>query len=391
MKYNFKVVFYRLLYTGTLLAILFSSCKKESSSIPPSQKSSYAWDKFSMGADLSYATQMANSGYTFRDSGKVKDEFTLFRDYGCNSVRIRLFVNPQTCVNGSGGTDVYARLANVEALIARAQALHLAVNLDLHYSDCWADPGSQYTPAAWQSSNGDVAAMSDSVYCYTLRILNELKGKELVPEMIQVGNEVSNGMLWPTGKVVNNNFTSFALLLNSGIKAVRNFSLTSTIKPKIILHCSGLDIADWWITGITQAGVTDFDMVGFSYYFNYLNSTSQLTNMNSVAATIRHITEAYGKPVIIVEAAYYWSNFDAKDYFISSNPILGYPFTPNGQYKFMKDFTQAVIDGGGVGVQYWAPDYRNTPWGGEMEARALFDFNGDALPALKFMSSSYNF
>jgi len=391
MNYFSIVAFNRLVFTGIVVATLFTSCKKESSSIPPSQKSSYAWDKFSMGADLSYATQMAAMSYTYTDSDRVKDVFTIFRDYGCNTVRVRLFVNPPTCVNGSGGTDVYARLTNVEALIARAKALHLAVNLDLHYSDCWADPGNQYTPAAWQSCNGDVAAMSDSVYAYTTRILNELKSKSLVPEMIQIGNEVSNGMLWPTGKVVNGDFTSLGQLLNSGIRAVRDFSLTSTIKPKIILHCSSLDIADWWTNGIIQAGVTDFDMVGFSYYFNYLNSNSQLTNMNSVAATIRHITEAYGKPVIIVEVAYYWTNSDAKDYFISSNPILGYPFTPNGQCKFMKDFTQAVIDGGGVGVQYWAPDYRNTPWGGEMEARALFDFNGDALPALNFMNSSYNF
>jgi len=385
------VAFNRLLFTSIVVATLFTSCKKESSAIPLSLKSNYAWDKFSMGADLSYATQMANSGYAFRDSGKVKDEFILFRDYGCNTVRVRLFVNPQTCVNGSGGTDVYARLTNVEALIARAKALHLAVNLDLHYSDCWADPGSQYTPAAWQSCNGDVAAMSDSVYAYTTRIMNELKSKSLVPEMIQIGNEVSNGMLWPTGKVVNDDFTSLGQLLNSGIRAVRDFSLTSTIKPKIILHCSSLDISDWWLNGITQAGVTDFDMVGFSYYFNYLNSNSLLTNMNSVAATIRHITEAYSKPVIIVEVAYYWSGVDATGYPISFNPIVGYPYTPSGQCQFMKDFTQAVIDGGGVGVQYWAPDYRNTPWGGEMEARALFDFNGDALPALNFMNSSYNF
>ena len=391
MKYFSIVAFNRLLFAGIVVAMLFSSCKKESSTVPIPVKSSYAWDKFSMGADLSYATQMANNGYTFRDSGKVKDEFIIFRDYGCNTVRIRLFVNPQTCVNGSGGTDVYARLANVEALIARAKALHLAVNLDLHYSDCWADPGNQYTPAAWQSSNGDVATMSDSVYAYTTRILNELKNKSLVPEMIQIGNEVNNGMLWPTGKVVNADFTSLGQLLNAGIRAVRDFSLTSTIKPKIILHCSSLDISDWWLNGITQAGVVDFDMVGFSYYFNYLDSNSQLTNMNSVAATIRHITEAYGKQVIIVEVAYYWSGVDATGYPISFNPIVEYPYTPLGQYQFMKDFTQAVIDGGGVGVQYWAPDYLNTPWGGEMEARSLFDFNGDALPALNFMNSSYNF
>jgi len=389
---NFSIVaFNRLLFTGIVVAMLFTSCKKESSSIPPSQKSSYAWDKFSMGADLSYATQMAAMSYTYTDSDRVKDVFTIFRDYGCNTVRVRLFVNPSTCINGTGGTDVYATLANAEKLIARAKALHLAVNLDLHYSDCWADPGSQYTPAAWQSCNGDVAAMSDSVYAYTTRIMNELKSKSLVPEMIQIGNEVSNGMLWPTGKVVDDDFTSLGQLLNSGIRAVRDFSLTSTIKPKIILHCSSLDISDWWLNGITQVGVTDFDMVGFSYYFNYLNSNSPLTNVNSISATIRHITEAYGKPVIIVEAAYYWSGVDAMGYPISFNPIVGYPYTPSGQYQLMKDFTQAVIDGGGVGVQYWAPDYRNTPWGGEMEVRALFNFNGDALPALNFMNTSYNF
>ncbi len=391
MRHFSMVAFNRPLLFCLLVAVPFSSCKKESSSIPPSQKSSYAWDKFSMGADLSYATQMAAMSYTYTDSDRVKDVFTIFRDYGCNTVRVRLFVNPSTCINGTGGTDVYATLANAEKLIARAKALHLAVNLDLHYSDCWADPGKQYTPAAWQSCSGDVAVMSDSVYAYTTRILNELRSKSLVPEMIQVGNEVSNGMLWPTGKVVDNDFTSFAQLLNSGIRAVRDFSLTSTIKPEIILHCSGIDIADWWITGIVQAGVTDFDMLGFSYYFNYFLTNPHLNNMDGISSTIRHIESTYGKPVIIVEAAYYWSKVDATGYVIPMTPFNGYSFDPSGQLQFMRDFTQAVINGGGVGVQYWAPDYLNNPWGGEMEDRALFDFYGHALPALKFMSSSYNF
>ena len=110
----------------------------------------------------------------------------------------------------------------------------MAVNLDIHYSDRWADPDHQEIPAAWK--NLDLNQMKDSVYQYTLQVLTYLKSKNLVPEMVQVGNENNNGILWPIGKVNGNDFKAFAQLLNSGIRAVRDFSVNSAIKPKIILH-----------------------------------------------------------------------------------------------------------------------------------------------------------
>src|SRR6185436_7453107 len=110
-------------------------------------------------------------------------------------------------------------------------------------------------PLAWKNLSIDV--LKDSLYNYTLAVLNYYKSKNLVPEMVQVGNETNNGMCWPVGKIVNNSFTNYAVLLKSGIKAVRDFSATSTIKPKVIIHEAQLQTAGWWMNGITTEGVTD--------------------------------------------------------------------------------------------------------------------------------------
>lgn len=366
-----------LLFACTML-LGFGSIAQTAKKIP-------SWDRFSMGADLSYVTRMKNNNVQYKEKSKETDIFKTMRSHGCNTVRLRLWNNPH--IAPFKWEDLkYSDLADVEGLIKRAKDAGMAVSLDLHYSDSWADPQQQFTPAAWK--NLDINTLKDSVYQYTLSVLNELKSKDLVPEMIQIGNETNSGMLWPVGKVVKGNWTNFGILLNAGIKAVRDFSVTSVIKPKIILHEAQLQSADKWFYHVmNDGGVRDFDIIGLSHYSDW----STVNAMQAISDTVKNLTARYKKPVMIVETAYYFDSLDSKGKGIGKKPIAAdYPFTKAGQYRYLKDLTQAVINGGGVGIQYWAPDYIDR-YGGELTARALFDFDGNALPALNFMGDKYIF
>jgi arabinogalactan endo-1,4-beta-galactosidase len=359
----------------------------------PETKKYYHWTEFVMGADLSYVNAVQDAGGVYKDSLAAKDPYTIFKNHGANTVRVRLWHNTSWQASLNGGKQ-YSNLADVEKTIQRAKNAGMAVNLDFHYSDRWADPGNQETPAAWQGLALNV--LKDSVYNYTLATLNYLKSKNLTPEMVQIGNETNTGMLFPVGQVVNNNWTSLAALLNSGIKAVRDFSATSTIKPMIILHVAKLTDADWWAGNITASGVTDFDILGISHYYVY----STITSMATVGTTIHALKTKYNKKVMIVETAYPWTSSNADSYtnvISGSTGFPGYPVSTAGQLQFMKDLTQQVITGGGSGVMYWEPAWITSSlkdqWGtgSSWENNAFFDFNGNVIPGIDFMTYPYQF
>lgn len=380
-----------------LLSFFLESCKKSTGQSPiptvPTAKIFYNWNAFVMGADLSYVNQVQDYGGVYKDSGAVKDPFTIFKNHGANVVRVRLWNNPQWLAPLNSG-KLYSNIYDVEKTIQRAKDAGMAVNLDMHYSDTWADPGTQTTPAAWNGLSA--AVLKDSVYNYTMAVLNYLKNKNLTPEMIQVGNETNQGMLWPTGKVISNNFAPFCDLLKSGIKAVRDFSLTSSIKPQIILHVAQLQNADYWTTGITAGGVTDFDILGISHYSKY----STVNTMADIKNTISSLKTKFGKKVMIVETSYPFTTLNADSYANSiggDTPVAGYPVTIDGQYKYLTDLTQAVISGGGSGIMYWEPAWITSslhdPWGAgsSWDNNTLFDFNGNTISGMNYMTYPYQF
>jgi len=391
------------LYSKILLFCSFVSitaCSKnddpapEPPAPPPAKtKVFYDWTKFAMGADLSYVNHVQDYSGIYKDSGVVKDPFLIFKNHGANVVRVRLWHNPQWQAALNGG-KIYSDLNDVEKTIQRAKSAGMAVNLDLHYSDRWADPSKQEIPAAWRGLGFTV--LKDSVYQYTLNVLNYLKSKNLTPEMVQVGNETNQGMLFDAGKVVNNNFTSFGEFLKSGIKAVRDFSQMSVVKPQVILHVAKLTDADYFANGVTNAGVTDFDILGISHYYVY----SSLTKMSDVGDVIRSLKTKYNHKVMIVETAYPWSSSGADSYnnvISGSNGFNGYGVSPDEQFKYMKDLTQEVISAGGSGIMYWEPAWISSSlkdeWGtgSSWENNTFFDFNGNALPAIDFMTYPYKF
>lgn len=384
----------------SLLLVAFISCiscnKSNSQDTGSTQiyKQVYPYTQFVMGADLSYVNQVQDYGGKYKDSGKVKDPFIILKDKGANVVRVRLWHNPQWLKPLNGG-KMYSDLADVEKTIQKAKSAGLAVNLDLHYSDTWADPGHQQIPAAWNGLS--LALLKDSVYNYTLAVLNYFKSKNLVPEMIQVGNENNLGMLWPDGKTNGNDFSAFCDLLKSGIKAVRDFSATSTIKPQIILHVAQLQNAVYWTNNvITNGGVTDFDIIGLSHYSKW----STVNVMTDIKNMVSNLKSSYGKKVMLVETGYPFTTQNADTYnnIIGIDAqVAGYPITEAGQFNYMKDLTQAVISGGGNGIMYWEPAWITSSlrdlWGtgSSWENMTLFDFSGNSLPAMDYMSYPYQF
>jgi len=357
----------------------------------------YNWQQFVMGADLSFVNQVEDFGGVYKVNKQPQEVYSIFKANGCNNIRVRLWCNPQWVKTIADG-KMYSDIADVEKTMRRAKNAGMSVNLDLHYSDDWADPNKQLTPAAW--TNLPLSILKDSVYNYTLAVLNYFKQKNLVPEMIQVGNETNFGMLWPAGKVVHDtdsSWSNFGVLLNGGIKAVRDFSKTSTIKPLIILHEAQLQTANQWTKKITTVGgVTDFDILGLSHYYKW----STVHPLKDVEDTIRLLKNTYHKKIMIVETAFPWTFEGADKYnnlFGDPKELIGYTASKEEQLKYLTGLVQAIINGGGSGIMYWEPAWISSPmkdrWGhgSSWENATLFDFDGNVLPGIKYMVQQYKF
>lgn len=386
----------KLIIAGFFTLCLLVSCRSKAQDPPekPSLTPPYHWQQFSMGADLSYVNEIEDYGGKYSDSSIVRDPFSIFASNGCNTVRVRLWHNPAWVGEITGG-KLYSDLYDVENTIRRAKNHGMAVSLDLHYSDIWADPDHQETPAAWK--NLSLNLLQDSVYQYTLYVLNYLNSKGLTPEMVQVGNETNPGMLFPVGKIENGDWTNFGLLLNSGIAAVRDFSKSSLIKPMIILHVAQFQNAEWWIDGVVNKGkVTNFDILGISHYPKW----STINRMDIIFDKISGIRAKYNKKVMVVETAYPWTEADADSYvniIAGKDTVSGYPATVQGQLKYLQDLTQTIISAGGIGLHYWEPAWITSSmkdkWGtgSAWDNCTFFDFQGNSIPGIKFMTKTYKF
>ncbi len=382
-------------------ALLSYACSKKMGGptpIPPTPTDGrvfYKPNQFVMGIDMSYTNQLEDNNARFRDSNKAKDPFVLLHDRGANLVRVRLWHNPSWSAKLNVAGKMYSDLEDVAKTIKRAKEAGMQVNLDIHYSDDWADPSQQIVPEAWK--NAPFAVLKDSVYNYTLSVLNYLKARNLTPEMVQVGNENNMGMCAPLGKIVNNDFQPFGDLLKSGIKAVRDFSANSAVKPQIILHVAQLQDADWWANGvINKAGVTDFDVLGVSHYYQW----ATIKTMANIGTSVKSLKTKFGKKVMIVELAYSWTtqNGDGYNNLMSNQAAMpDYPMTPDGQLKYLQDFTQILISNGGTGIMYWEPTWITSTmrdkWGtgSSWDNNTLFDFTGNALIGANYMTYNYKF
>jgi arabinogalactan endo-1,4-beta-galactosidase len=380
-----------------LFTIIFSSCNNtDNNGNGPVARKFYSASEFVMGADLSYVNQILDHGGVYKDSGDIEDPYKIFRKNGANVIRFRLFHTPTWTkeVYGASGTQMYNDFADVKKGISKAKAEGMKVCLDFHYSDTWADPSKQKPPAAWDTLSR-IFVLKDSVYNYTYKIMNTLGQNGLMPEYVQIGNEINPGFLLPKGNRWNGNEANMILLLTSGIKAVRDAAVSNVIKPKIIIHIAQPENVDNWFNGLAGKGLVDFDIIGISYY--YLWSTVNLTDLSNY---ISQIKSKYNKEVTIMETAYPWTDGNADSYpntFNISKLVTGYPATEAGQYNYLQALTQEIIDGGGKGIFYWEPDWITSNmkdlWGtgSSWDNHTLFNFQGEVLKGMHYMTYLYKF
>jgi arabinogalactan endo-1,4-beta-galactosidase len=218
---------------------------------------------FILGADITITMEDEYWGATYTDAGKQKPLEQLLKDHGFNFIRIDTFVNP----GAPGGfaadkEQPFRDLAHTITLAKRVKAVGMGFLLDLHYSDTWTNPGAQATPAAWAGLS--VSALETKVYEYTKDALAQLKAASAMPDIVQVGNEITAGMLWDVGKASGSDFANLATLLKAGIRAVRE----ADPAIQVMLHiekCNNTETSEWWLDGVLGAGVK-FDILGQSCY-----------------------------------------------------------------------------------------------------------------------------
>ncbi|MCT4700409.1 arabinogalactan endo-beta-1,4-galactanase [Enterobacteriaceae bacterium H20N1] len=393
--------------TPTVLAVCLA-CSFSASLFAADSLKTRAFDKmpadFIKGADISTLLDVEKHGGKFYDANnQQKDALVILKENGVNYVRLRLWVDPkdeQGNSYGGGENDLAVTLA----LAKRAKAQGMKLLLDFHYSDFWTDPGKQFKPKAWQKM--DYPQLKIAIHDYTRDIIARFKQEGALPDMVQIGNEINGGMLWPEGKSWGQDggeFDRLAGLLNAAINGMRE-NLKSGEQVKIMLHLAEgtkNDTFRWWFDEITKRKVP-FDVIGLSMY-TYWNGP-----ISALKANMDDISERYNKDVIVVEAAYAWTLEDCDN---TENSFQqkeekdgGYPATVQGQYDYVHDLMQAVINvpnQRGKGIFYWEPSwiavpgntwatpagmkYTEDPWkeGNARENQALFNCQGKVLPSIK--------
>jgi arabinogalactan endo-1,4-beta-galactosidase len=342
MKKTSIHISFRLMMIITLLTY---SCSKAQDVYLSSSKTI-----FSKGADVGWLPQMEATGYHFYDAdGKEKDCLQLLKDRGMNTIRLRVFVNP----NSDKSTGHCSKEETV-VMAVRAQKMGMRIMIDFHYSDTWADPAKQTKPAAW--ANHTFLELQNDLYKHTFETLSLLKAAGVSPEWVQVGNEIPGGMLWPEGST--SNWNQLAQLLNKGYDA------TKAINPKIkvIVHLdegNNNEKFRYFFDKATEHKVK-YDVIGMSYYPFWLKK-DYLETISDLQKNLNDMVARYNKEVMIVEVGgEYDKPQNTKDMLVAV--ISAVKNVPNNK---------------GLGVIYWEPEGEKN-WSGY----SLNAWQSDGKPSL---------
>lgn len=297
-----------LLLASTLMfSITGTSCSNDDA-VTPEQEKKYDMTGFAKGADVSWLTELESNGALFYDAnGKPQECMALLRDLGMNSIRLRVWVNPD---GGWCGKD------DVVAKAWRAHKLGMRLMIDFHYSDTWADPGKQYVPAAWKDYTFE--QIKQAVADHTRDVLTALKERNIDVEWVQVGNETSDGMLWNdadgadalavTGRA-SKNMANFAAYVNAGYDAVK------AVYPdaKVIVHLdkgNKLSQYTWMFDGLKQHGAK-WDVIGMSLYPDWITDQTWQQVSDDCLANMQTLATKYGCNVILSEIGMVWNSENA--------------------------------------------------------------------------------
>jgi len=318
---------------------------------------------FILGADVSYLRDMESKGVVFRDAGKPEPGLEILRSHGYNWVRLRIMNEPTKLPN----TLAYTL---AEAKAARAAGFRLL--LDFHYSDDWADPAHNRAPAAWAKMPHD--ELVKTVFNFTRDTVTAFREQGTMPDMVQIGNEITSGMLWPDGKLPDG-WPQLAELLTAGVRGAEA-GKGDLPRPAIMIHIDqggNSETTKWFFDNLILNHVP-FDVIGQSYYPWWQGSLKDLKD------NLDFMANRYKKPIVVVETAYDWR--DGEQFKTGKPP---FPQTPEGQAEFLAAVVNTVKEtpnGLGKGVFWWEPFAE-----GPIAKRGMFDDRHEALPVLKDFGS----
>jgi arabinogalactan endo-1,4-beta-galactosidase/arylsulfatase A-like enzyme len=324
------------------------------------------------GADLSGLPEREHGGATYRLDGQQLPVLEIFDETGFEMVRLRLFLE------ADGQWGAVNDLEHTLALAKRVKEAGFPILLAIHYSDTWADPGKQTKPRAWAGL--DFESLVKQVHEYTKEILIAFKEAGVVPEIVQLGNEITPGMLWPDGQISGEGFQNekqwaqFARLLQAASSAVPVAIPESTPERMIHIDRGGAKaVVEWFFTNLLKYDV-DFEIIGLSHY-PFLHNT-----MEDVRESFAYIDRELKLPFMVVETAHPHGPIAKKDEWQPT----GYSYSPEGQYRYLRDLTRLVAEfPHGRGIFHWFPEGIRHPW--YDGKNALFDQEGAALPAIHAM------
>jgi arabinogalactan endo-1,4-beta-galactosidase len=305
-----------------------------------------------IGADISFVPQEESRGKVYSDNGVAKDVLEILKDNKFNWIRLRLFVDP-TSEKGYS-KEGFCGLEKTVEMAKRVKAAGMKFLLDFHYSDTWADPGKQFMPSSWETLKE--SALEAQVYKYTSETVRRFIDEGVRPDMIQIGNEINNGILWPQGKLPDGEkkadpgaeMESFCVLLRCASAAVSATDPGITIMVHIA--CGGQNKESVAFFNKIISRDVKFDVIGQSYYPEYHGTLEELEfNLND-------LVKRYEKPVFVVEY--------------------------HGNRKEVNDIVHNIPNGRGLGTFIWEPT--SPRWGG------LFDREGKTNDNIKIYKEIYS-
>ena len=340
-----------------LCLLILCSCSKDTTS--------QTQDVFIKGADMSFLPLIESNGTQYYNANdEVEDALVTLKKSGCNTVRIRVWKNSPNSLSTFSEVKLFAQ---------RVRNLGLKVWICIHYSDTWADPGAQTIPAEW--ANLSFSELKVAVSNYTSTIASEIK-----PDIIQIGNEVNNGFMWPKADLVTHE-NEFLELLNGASSAIK----VASPETKIMIHYAGIGSdAEQFYTKMTSV---NYDYIGLSYYPIWHGK-----NLEEVKTTINTLGQAFNKKVIIAETSYPFTlGFD--DW---TNNVLGtieqiipsFSATPAGQKSYLLALKNKIKETQyGFGFCYWGTEWlafrgNQSTNGSSWENQALWNFDNVALPGM---------